>query len=1812
MSTQIKVAIERMQSKLLDLSSRNRLINFDLNRKNVLRFVDAPLSDIYERLVEPNQKKGLLIAGLPDPSRRDWIDQDGKKQRPSELDWARSNGISVSYDNPLTKPGNTKRKLQTLIYASDLANRARSIRNQARLIVEETGSNMLYLVFGFLEYPDKDNEERRFIAPLVNVPVTMNQIVENQQYQYSVEYTGEDVGHNASLAEKLRLDIKFKLPEFDDDSIPLSKYLLELQKQLDKKDGYRVIHGLALSAITSYTDTLLIRDIDPGQWGRGQYNKLIHHPIVKQILQGGSPETTPETDLEYLDHVGNGDHLDNDEHSGPTDEQDVEDIPIVFDADSSQLAAIDAVVNQGKSIVVSGPPGTGKSQTIANMIAALIRNKKRVLFIADKMAALEVVQHRLESVGLGDFLLSLHGTKVNKKEVLQSIERRLVLKQRGTRQFREEVRLQQQFRHRMKSYVLDLHRHDSSSRNNSGYDLIWRYEQSIIGANAAYTQVNVPFDTSIPEAKYRECIAQLERIEHVFSQLPSYSPSSPLSRVLSHVDNPEALAEYKKRSSELITLFSSYEACVSELARPLSVSSDAVTREWLSTSLRALEIVLSLDSKNLGWENVRHVLTHADGMSELTNLRHQLQGELDTYHEHVRVSARVFGVDQRIPVTALADIEQIERMGMSLRTELSTLSGVRHVVDDLGRKLEQYELIRQSIASKYRELGLSMFEDDLANPVAVDVIAILADIPLEVWEHYSSEMTKLDHETALNDILAQYTHVTERKQVCDARYYTDFSPTLDELQRSLELLSQDGLFTRLFSAPWKAARAKMIGVVRSSDNDLATLRQACRDLIDYKLQYQRYQNSTSWKIAGLSYGVTADHLHKMHRLSSWVRRASMVLDATAVGLQTLEMMTLSQIKAMKATAQQIMATMLEHHRVYSAINGVVSLSNTVHSRSLSADNIRSTRELVVSLNGCIDRLVAACESSLSLAAIRESVLAHDQALDVRKRCENNTKYSATFGSLFSGLSTDMVRLNRVCEIAGELHEIDAPQAVQGYVLAQKDVSTLSSLMRLCTQTQAQALELDDAIEVLHRYVAFRDQSFGHLEGTINKPNVYQPRVYVDLIAELHGYEEHLIPWKRYMDAVSNSIDDELLPIVRFMETREIGTTPPVAIFQQCLYRNSLRSLENSSVSTFLKHANIETDQQQYRHYDRSVVSKQAQEIAYRCISQATPPDGISSSRVDEKTDMQLIKYLLPQQRPRVSLRSLLARAGDAIQELKPCFMMSPQAVAQYLTPREVEFDVVIIDEASQVKPEKAIGSIARGKQLVVVGDSKQLPPTMFFESSSQDAAEEELAVDTTSILSLAESHISDHRSLLWHYRSRHESLISFSNKHFYNERLVVTPSPYRHSSNLGVYGVYLAEASYANTMNPAEAEYCTSMAIEWMENNPDKSLGIVALNKKQAELIQRVLDERSVNNAAVAKYLSHWDERGQPMFVKNLENVQGDERDAVIVSITFGPSEKNGTILQNFGPISRTGGERRLNVLFTRAKERLTVVTSMLPEHITVGATTPLGTRILREYLESIQRQNLQDDNESIDADVDEMVVSIQHHLHTMGYNTITNYGTSNSKIDLVVEHPDIRGELLAAIEVDGSNYASIVSDRDRDRLRGEILEHMGWKDRIIRVWSVEWYRNRQKEIDRLASELGRMRDQNASTDQAPSRWTQEGHRSEQQTQVKISADQLHSVIDGTAAVVAAESIVSEDNADVVEVGDTVEYIDVTAPEEIMMFQLVKTEKDNVEAGIISIHRPLGRIMHKHKAGDEVVLVLPVKRETRRYMIMNVHKNRVL
>jgi superfamily I DNA and/or RNA helicase len=418
--------------------------------------------------------------------------------------------------------------------------------------------------------------------------------------------------------------------------------------------------------------------------------------------------------------------------------------------------------------------------------------------------------------------------------------------------------------------------------------------------------------------------------------------------------------------------------------------------------------------------------------------------------------------------------------------------------------------------------------------------------------------------------------------------------------------------------------------------------------------------------------------------------------------------------------------------------------------------------------------------------------------------------------------------------------------------------------------------------------------------------------------------------------------------------------------------------------------------------------------------------------------MVLLNYLMPQQRPRMPVRKILTRAGGSIQALKPCFMMGPQAVAQYLTPGVIKFDLVIMDEASQLKPEEAIGSIARGGQLVVVGDPKQLPPTSFFSRMSQDGESNEdqfTTTDAESILDVCSSHFRPTRSLRWHYRSQHHSLIAFSNQSFYRGNLIIFPSPYGQGGKLGVRAVYMADAIYENQTNLREAKRVVDAVVEHIANRPNESLGIVTLNIKQRDLIAELLEERLRSVRGADTYRENWITEGAPLFIKNLENVQGDERDAIIISTTFGKPPGSSAVRQNFGPISRQGGWRRLNVLFTRAKRSIALYTSMRPEDIVMDGTTPDGTKALRNYLEFARTGSLatvEETGREADSDFE---ISVMDVLKQRGYEVTPQLGVAGYRIDIAVKHPDSQGSYLAAIECDGATYHSALSVRDRDRI---------------------------------------------------------------------------------------------------------------------------------------------------------------------------------
>lgn len=438
-------------------------------------------------------------------------------------------------------------------------------------------------------------------------------------------------------------------------------------------------------------------------------------------------------------------------------------------------------------------------------------------------------------------------------------------------------------------------------------------------------------------------------------------------------------------------------------------------------------------------------------------------------------------------------------------------------------------------------------------------------------------------------------------------------------------------------------------------------------------------------------------------------------------------------------------------------------------------------------------------------------------------------------------------------------------------------------------------------------------------------------------------------------------------------------------------------------------------------------------------------------------------------RKQKSIRSLLAETGELVQRIKPCFLMSPLSVSTFLAPDSVHFDVVVFDEASQIFPQDAIGAIYRAKQLIVVGDSKQMPPSNFFNASVEAADDEEETGDVTdfeSILDLCSTSMQQLR-LRWHYRSRCEQLITFSNRNFYDSDLVTFPSSKMDMPGIGV-DYYHVDGIFdrKSHTNRKEAEFIVDLIYQNIEEHPNRSLGVVAFSVAQQDLIDKLLSRRRQNTPEKEYFFKN--DGNEPFFVKNLETVQGDERDTIIFSVAYGV-DAQGRLLHNFGPLNRAGGERRLNVAVTRAKYNIQLVSSMHYTDIDLKRTSSEGARLLRAYLDfaengdvALERTASVSPFEQCDFDFE---LEVCDFLRSQGFSVDTQIGCSGFRIDLGLKMPD-SSDYVLAVECDGENYHLAKNARDRDRLRQEILERMGWK--FYRIWSTDWFRNKSVEQLRL------------------------------------------------------------------------------------------------------------------------------------------------
>ncbi|MBI5636962.1 MAG: AAA family ATPase, partial [Nitrospinae bacterium] len=396
----------------------------------------------------------------------------------------------------------------------------------------------------------------------------------------------------------------------------------------------------------------------------------------------------------------------------------------------------------------------------------------------------------------------------------------------------------------------------------------------------------------------------------------------------------------------------------------------------------------------------------------------------------------------------------------------------------------------------------------------------------------------------------------------------------------------------------------------------------------------------------------------------------------------------------------------------------------------------------------------------------------------------------------------------------------------------------------------------------------------------------------------------------------------------------------------------------------------------------------------------------------------------------------------------------------------------------QIKPEDALGAIARGKQLVVVGDSKQLPPTSFFDRVVDgDAADPTTIEESESILDTTLP-MFPARRLRWHYRSQHESLIAFSNHSFYEGDLVLFPSPHKATDSYGIRYTRVSRGCFINRRNMEEAKIISEAVREHFKHRPEESLGVVAMNAEQRLQIESAIEMLAKDDEVFQSSLEKDSQRDESLFIKNLENVQGDERDVIFISMTYGPQEPRGKVFQRFGPINSGVGWRRLNVLFTRSKKRMHIFSSMESKDIIVASTANRGVQALRDFIAYCETGMLyRTERESGRAPDSDFEIAVMAALRNKGYECIPQVGVAGFFIDIAVVDPGNSGRFLMGIECDGATYHSAKSTRDRDRLRQTILERLGW--RIRRIWSTDWFRNPHDELRPIIRELSSLRTEN-------------------------------------------------------------------------------------------------------------------------------------
>jgi hypothetical protein len=732
--------------------------------------------------------------------------------------------------------------------------------------------------------------------------------------------------------------------------------------------------------------------------------------------------------------------------------------------------------------------------------------------------------------------------------------------------------------------------------------------------------------------------------------------------------------------------------------------------------------------------------------------------------------------------------------------------------------------------------------------------------------------------------------------------------------------------------------------------------------------------------------------------------------------------------------------------------------------SLSAV-LRYAKDLQNSLNqfaGLADPLLGAAPPVDTQAFVADLKQAEDLLKFEATQATEAERWTRLLGPAFQGVGTDWESLRKAITWTKRVR--DCVGAMQG------GVSDL--LLKAATGSPPSSKELRQALEqyqhTLHSLELRYDAPCPQLDGKALRD--HSPEIVLDLLTRARDRVGEIADWVDWRYLPERFAHLGLKSFWDHLQQHEVVKEQVVELF--------LKSFWSGWLDAMFQHDPVLS---QYRRAEHADAVKEFRELDRRILAQGAARitagiDAAQSSRGGEDPEVALLMKETHKKTKHLPLRELFDRMPNLLMQLKPCVLMSPLSVSQFLPADEakLKFDLIVFDEASQILPEDAIGAIYRGTQLVITGDNQQLPPTTFFHQAASDGdeAEEEMPL-FESILDASLGAGMASRMLRWHYRSQHEHLIAFSNESYYDGRLVTFPSACERHPELGVQLKLVEKAVYdrgGKRDNKKEAEVVAGLALEHFQKSPDKTLGIIAFSYAQMDAIEDEI-ERQLRQKPDLERFFHGD-RLEGFFVKNLETVQGDERDVILLSVGYGRDEQ-GKLELNFGPLNREGGERRLNVAVTRARRRLIVVSSIRARDINLGNSQAKGLANLQRYLDFAERgiSALVDEADAPAAPVTGLHEEVMRKLKKLGFDSVPFVGCGPCRLDIGVRDPKDASRFVLGIEFDGPMHAQAATARDRDRLRPEVLERLGWK--LHKIGAPDWIYRKEEELARLKQALG-------------------------------------------------------------------------------------------------------------------------------------------